>query len=232
MQVEVAAGRGHAVPDHLAEQQRVDVAAGEHGHRRPGEVVRACPAARPPRRRRRARPPSWRARPAPAAPARATPPTPCGSRRRGRAPRRTGSSPGSPTAMPSAIVFIAGSWTGWPVRQRVRVRRRAGRLHADHAHVGSQRLDRQRDPGQQPAAAGRHQHGLDLGHLLEHLEPQGALAGHDVDVVEGVDQHRARLVGEPPRRRPATPRAPALEDHVGAVRRGSRAPWGSARPRA
>ena len=29
-QVEVAAGGGHAVPDHLAEQQRVDVAAGEH----------------------------------------------------------------------------------------------------------------------------------------------------------------------------------------------------------
>ena len=32
-QVEVAAGRGHAVPDHLAEQQRVDVAAGQHRDR-------------------------------------------------------------------------------------------------------------------------------------------------------------------------------------------------------
>ena len=33
-QEQVAAGGRHAVPDHLAEQQRVDVAAGEHRHRR------------------------------------------------------------------------------------------------------------------------------------------------------------------------------------------------------
>ena len=42
-----------------------------------------------------------------------------------------------------------------PVRQRGRVRRGAGRLHADDPYVGAERLDRDRDPAQQPAAAGR-----------------------------------------------------------------------------
>ena len=74
--------------------------------------------------------------------------------------------------MPSAIVFIDGSWTGAPCVQRGRVRRRAGRLHADDPHVGAHGLDRDRDPAQQPAAAGRHQHGLHVGRLLEHLEAE------------------------------------------------------------
>ena len=44
--------------------------------------------------------------------------------------------------------------------QRAGVRRRALGLHADDPDVGPQRLDRDRDPGEQAAAAGRDEHGL------------------------------------------------------------------------
>ena len=72
-------------------------------------------------------------------------------------------SPGRPTAMPSAIVVIDVSGTGSPAAQRARERRGTLGLHPDHAHVGARGLDRDRDAGQQPAAAGRHQHGLTSG---------------------------------------------------------------------
>ena len=68
--------------------------------------------------------------------------------------------------------------------------------------------------------------------LLDDLQPGGALAGDDVDVVERVDQHRPGLGLERPRRDQRV-----LE--VAAVRRrrrrrtpGSPSPSGSARPRA
>ena len=115
-------------------------------------------------------------------------------------------SPGRPTAMPSAIVLIDSSGTGLAGRERPGVGGGALGLHADHAYVGAQRLDRDRDPGQQPAAAGGHQHGAYVGRLLEDLEAERALPGDDVDVVEGVDQHRAGLVGELARPRRASPR--------------------------
>ena len=197
-----------------------------------GEVVRRVQQRGHGRGARPARPPSWPARPARAA---ARESDSSETVRISSTWLRTsvnGMSPGSPTAMPSAIVFIDGELDRRPVRQRVRVRRGAGGLHADDPHVGAQRLDRQRDPGQQAAATGGHQHGLHVGHLLEHLEPEGALARHDVDVVERVDQHRPGLVGEPPGRRPATPRARCPRRPRRRRTPGWPAPSGSARPRA
>ena len=104
--------------------------------------------------------------------------------------------------MPSAIVLIDSSGTGSPAASEPGIGRGALGLHPHHAYVGAQRLDRDRHPGQQPAAAGGHQHGAYVGCLLEDLEPERALPRDDVDVVEGVDQHRTGLVGE--LRAPAT----------------------------
>ena len=59
---EVAPGGGHAVPDHLAEQQRVDVAAGEHHHGRRLERGRVVEHRGDRRPRRPARRPAWPAR--------------------------------------------------------------------------------------------------------------------------------------------------------------------------
>ena len=141
-------------------------------------------------------------------------------------------SPGRPTAMPSAIVCIDSSGDRLPRGQRARVGGGALGLHADHAYVGAQRLDRDRDAGQQPAAAGRHQHGAYVGRLLEHLEAERALAGDDVDVVEGVDQHRPGLLGEGARGDERVLEVAAVEDARRRRSRGSPSPWGSARPRA
>ena len=119
--------------------------------------------------------------------------------------------------MPSAIVFISDSGDRAALRQRFRVRRGALRLYADDPDLGAQRLHRDRDAGQQSAAAGRHQHGLHVGRLLDDLQADGALSGHDVEVVERVDEDRAglRLVG--PRGLEGVLEVAALEDHLGAV---------------
>ena len=98
--------------------------------------------------------------------------------------------------MPSAIVVICSSATGCTCAQRLGVGRGPFGLHADDAHVGAQRLDRDRDAGEEPATAGGDHHGRGLGRLLEDLEAGRALAGDDVGVVERVDQHRPGLVGE------------------------------------
>ena len=110
-----------------------------------------------------------------------------------------GSSPGPPTAIPSAIVAIRSSAHRVPGGQRGRVRRGLLGLHRDHPHVRPQRLDRDPDPGHQPAAAGADQHRPDLRALLQDLQPDGALPGHDVGVVERVHQHRPGLGLERPR---------------------------------
>ncbi|GMA86139.1 hypothetical protein GCM10025868_13890 [Angustibacter aerolatus] len=77
--------------------------------------------------------------------------------------------------------------------ERGRVRRGLPRLHPDDPDVGSLRLHRRRDARQQSAATGAHHDGAHVRALLEDLEAHRALAGHDVGVVERVDQHRARL---------------------------------------
>src|SRR5690348_7119892 len=75
--------------------------------------------------------------------------------------------------------------------QRARKRRCAGRLDGHDLDVWSQRADGHGDPRHQSAATCRHNDRLDLGALLEQLEADGALAGDDVGMVEGVDEHRA-----------------------------------------
>ncbi len=49
-------------------------------------------------------------------------------------------------------------------------------------------LDAGRDAADQPAAADRHQHGVHCGQLAEYFERHGALTGHDLVVVEGVQE--------------------------------------------
>ena len=67
--------------------------------------------------------------------------------------------------------------------------------------VGPRGLDRDRHPADQPAAADGHDHARQVGHLLEQLEPERALAGDHVGILERMDErHRARLGGELARR--------------------------------
>ena len=65
------------------------------------------------------------------------------------------------------------------------------RLHADHADLGVERVHGDRDARREPAAAGRDEDRPHLRALLDDLEPERALACHDVRVVERVDEHRA-----------------------------------------
>ena len=116
------------------------------------------------------------------------------------------SSPGRPTAMPSAIVANAGSRTGSPGHQRGRERRGARRLHADDPYVRSQRLGRHRHARDQPAATDAGDDRAHLRALFEDLQRHRALAGDHVRVVERVDEHRAGALGERPAPPPATRR--------------------------
>ena len=77
--------------------------------------------------------------------------------------------------------------------QRLHVGRARRHLHADHLDLRPRRLDRDRDPAAQPAAADRHDHLGEVGHVLEQLEPERALAGHDVGVVERVHEREPAL---------------------------------------
>ena len=75
--------------------------------------------------------------------------------------------------------------------QRGRVGRHGLGLHANYADRRVEVLDGHRHPGGQAAAADREDHRADLRALLHDLEPDGPLAGHDVRVVIGVDEHGA-----------------------------------------
>ena len=64
-------------------------------------------------------------------------------------------------------------------------------LDAPHAHARHERLERDRDPGDESAAADADHDVGDHRQILMHLEPDRADAGHLVRVVEGVQQARA-----------------------------------------
>jgi hypothetical protein len=95
-------------------------------------------------------------------------------------------------------------WGAQPVRDRLRddregLARLEGNVHGrrelrlgrdDEGPPG----DRGGDPGYETSAAGRHDHHLHVGTVLEELEPHGALAGLDERVVEGMNESPA-LVG-------------------------------------
>ena len=57
-------------------------------------------------------------------------------------------------------------------------------------------MHRRGNSGDQPATAGRHHDGCDIGNLLQDLQPDGGLPGDDVGVIERVDQHNAVLLGK------------------------------------
>ncbi|MFO0636319.1 MAG: hypothetical protein U0168_26110 [Nannocystaceae bacterium] len=70
----------------------------------------------------------------------------------------------------------------------------AGRLDAVDRDLGPQLLDRRGDAGTQATAADRHHDRVELGHVVEDLERDGAGAGRDGLALERM-QHRAALRG-------------------------------------
>ena len=96
--------------------------------------------------------------------------------------------------MPSAIVGPPVAARG--AAERVQHPGVALGLHADDAHLGPQRLDRDRDAGDEPAAADRHDDRVErigVG-LVEELEADRALPGDDERIVERGDERRAGVV--------------------------------------
>ena len=77
--------------------------------------------------------------------------------------------------------------------ERGHIGRAALDLHADHAYAGPRGLEHARDATDQPAAADRHDHGRDVLDVVEQLEPDRALAGDDLRVVERMHERRTGL---------------------------------------
>ena len=70
-------------------------------------------------------------------------------------------------------------------------------LHADHLHVGSERLDVPRDAGDEAAATDRHEHrGQSFLAVAEDLSADGPLPGDDERIVERMNERHGRLGGE------------------------------------
>ena len=69
------------------------------------------------------------------------------------------------------------------------------RLHADDAHAVKPRTRRDRDPGRERSAADRDHDHRRRRRLVRDLEPDRALSGDHVGVVEGVDQRCAGALG-------------------------------------
>ncbi len=94
----------------------------------------------------------------------------------------------------------------------------AGWLDADDLHVGPGLLDGGRDAGGQSAATDGHEHGRDVGPLIEDLEAGRALAGDDPRVVERRHHGESALGGFGLGARAAIRRRRAREDHLRAER--------------
>jgi hypothetical protein len=92
-----------------------------------------------------------------------------------------------------------------------------GRLDPDDPGRGRAALDRGRGPRDQPAPAHRDQHQVQVGHVGEQLEGGRALPGHDVVVVEGVDNVQAALGGQVGGEGLAVVAGDTLHDHLGPV---------------
>lgn len=92
-----------------------------------------------------------------------------------------------------------------------------GRLDAEDADLGVQGLGGGGHARDQAAAAYRHGQDLEVGHVLEHLQRHRALAGHDVEVVEGVDEGQALRLAQPQGVGVGVVIGVAVDDDVGAV---------------
>ena len=77
------------------------------------------------------------------------------------------------------------------------------RLDADHANLGVGLFERAGDAADEPAAADGNDHGFQVGNLFQQFQADGALAGDDLRVVEGMDEGAALFErgGAGPRRR-------------------------------
>ncbi len=121
------------------------------------------------------------------------------------------------------------AWTA-PVRRAASGRAAVGSMSVggdgglDPDHSGHRRpaLHRRRGAADQPAPADGHKHHVELVDLLQQLQRRGSLTGHDVQVVEGVDQVQAPLGRQAKHHRFARGRRDALGDHLGAVGAGGR----------
>ena len=101
--------------------------------------------------------------------------------------------------MPSAIVAPAATSArrdldGDRAPQRLHVGRAGPRLHTHELDLRARAAQRDPDAARQAAAADGHHHAREVRHVLEQLEPERALAGDHVEVVEGMHERRTRLV--------------------------------------
>ena len=107
-----------------------------------------------------------------------------------------------------------------PECERARGVVEALRLHRPQRHPRERALQRQRHAGDEAAAAAGAEHGVggdaDLGELSPELEPHGALAGDDVEVVVGPHQGGALIRHQPLADLLATFRGAVVEHHLGA----------------
>ena len=195
-ELQVAPGRGHAVPDDPQQQQRVDVAAGQHrDHRRPRR--RAPAGSSSAATRGRAGRLDDQLGPLEQEQQGARQALLADRRRSSSTSSRTsanGTSPGRPTAMPSAIVVIA--------LERARARRRpatAGRPRPSSAWTPTTRRPGAAPctavamPASSPPPPALTRTVRTSGHCSRISRPHGALPGDDVGVVERVDEDRAGL---------------------------------------
>ena len=72
----------------------------------------------------------------------------------------------------------------------------AAAARASAADCGSAGLHRSGNTRHQSPAADPDDDGVEIGHVIHQLETEGALAGDDVGVTKGADQHRARTFSE------------------------------------
>ncbi len=104
--------------------------------------------------------------------------------------------------------------------QRRRERRGVLGLHRHHPHVRPHPAHGRGHPADQAAAPGGHQDGPHVRHLFQDLQPDRALPGDHVRVVERVDEHRAGLLGELPGPGQGLGQRVPVQVHVGAVAAG------------
>ena len=93
--------------------------------------------------------------------------------------------------MPSAMVASAAMVTGCAGLAGAQHGGQLFRLDADDANFGIGLLEGAGDAADEAAAADGHDDGFDVGDLLEQFEADGALAGDDFGVVEGMDEGAA-----------------------------------------
>ena len=83
--------------------------------------------------------------------------------------------------------------------------------------AGLTRLERDRDAADESAAAHGDDDGVEVRHLLDQLEADGALAGDHARVVEGMDEDETALGLDLPGARIGRVVVVAVEDDLGAV---------------